>query len=232
MWAHRQHSELGEGASDGQDPAGHSTGRAPECCPQAQREMGLGKARGETAAPVEIGAGGSPKLPATQAAATLSQPGIHQQGRSEPPLSFAELGPAAKSCRGQGDPQTSFHEVSLRFPFSWSGFLGCWGPQLPRARSNPPFCRPPPAFPFPLCLPGTCWSVAGTELLALGRLHRRSPGCSCRGRADGRQGRSHPAKLPRESHHQKLLFCCLELLVQVQCFQGIDGALGAGAALV
>ena len=69
MWAHEQHLELREGASGEKDHTGCGIRQIPECCPQTRRETGLGKARGEIAAPVEIGEGGSRGLPAIQAAA-------------------------------------------------------------------------------------------------------------------------------------------------------------------
>lgn len=150
----------------------------PECCPQTSWETGLGKARGEIAAPVEIGADGSPGLTATQVVAQTrchvipagdaltrqicALPGLCRAGGSSPVM------------RGTGRfPNLLL--LSLSFPFSWSGFLGYWGPQLLSVWSNLPPFSPPlchcPAFPFPLCLPGTRWSVAGAELLALGCLH-------------------------------------------------------------
>lgn len=64
-----------------------------------------------------------------------------------------------------------------------------------------------------------CWHLAACT--------PSSSGCSCQGRADGRQGRSQPAKQPGENHREKLLFCCLELFFQVRCFQGIKKSLGA-----
>lgn len=69
MWAQEQHLELEEGTSDGKDPAGCSIGQVLEGCPQTGRETELGEAGGEIAAPAEMGAGGSPGLPATRAAA-------------------------------------------------------------------------------------------------------------------------------------------------------------------
>lgn len=69
--------------------------------------------------------------------------------------------------------------LSLSFPFSWSGFFGVLGTPTPKCMEQPPFFCPHaicPAFPFPLCLPGTRWSVAGAELLALGCLHHQQLG--------------------------------------------------------
>lgn len=88
-----------------------------------------------------------------------------------------------------------------------------------------PPCSPPfhSAFPFLLCLPMTCWSVASAEPLALGCLHHGSWGCSCRGR------RWQAGQVP-SSHSQKLLFCCLELFFSALAFPGHQMISGRGSS--
>lgn len=107
-------------------------------------------------------------------------------------------------CRS-GANKTSKHpfpELVPAFP-SGSGFFRVLGTPAPKCMEQVPFFSPRAiAQPCPsLCI---CQGRTGAWP-ALGR--------SCR--ADGRQARSHPAKGPRESHGEKLLFCCLELLFQV-----------------
>lgn len=131
-----------------------------------------------------------------------------------PPRAGQRWGRRRRSRAGSGEiPEAPFTKLISSFP---SPALDSGGVGDPKSQhtENPPFSptpRPLPALPVPLCLPGTRWSVAGAELLALGRPGHGQLGLLPPGRADGRQGTERPA----ERHGGKLLFCCLELLFRV-----------------
>lgn len=227
MWAQEQRLELGEGASDGKDPASCSLRWVPVRCPQTRWDTELGKARGEIAAPVEMGAGGRPALPATQAAARTcchvipDGDALTRQIRALPGLCRA--GASGRVMQGTGlspkPPLTKLSQLCLLLVW----LFGVLRTPIPGSMEHALLFRPAscwPSFPFPLCCQGPAGAWPARSCCRLAADAASSLGCSCRGRADGRQGRSHPAKNGPEK-------AFVLLPGAFQCFQGIDGSSGS-----
>lgn len=147
--------ELGREASDGKDPTGCGIEQIPECCPQTRMEMGLGKVRGETAAPVETGAGGSPGLPATHVGCSDPLPRYPSRGCTDkadlcPPWALQSWG-QRPSCAGNREiPKPPFTKSQLSLLLVWV-FWGAGDPNSQVHGATPLFLPPChlPSLPLP-----------------------------------------------------------------------------------